>query len=83
METEGYCPGDGTKSTRPSDIAERPSLRQLAVNRLHVDVTELGKAQIRAEEWWRLNRPKAPNAIREEPMRGVDHLWFTQTLPGR
>ena len=34
---------------------------------LHVDVSDLAKAQIRAaEEWWRLNRPKAPNAIREE-----------------
>jgi plasmid stabilization system protein ParE len=34
---------------------------------LHVEVTDLAKAQIRApEEWWRLNRTKAPNAIREE-----------------
>jgi plasmid stabilization system protein ParE len=34
---------------------------------LPVEVTDLAKAQIRAaEEWWRLNRPKAPNAIREE-----------------
>jgi plasmid stabilization system protein ParE len=34
---------------------------------LHIEVSDLAKAQIRAaEEWWRLNRPKAPNAIREE-----------------
>lgn len=30
-------------------------------------VTDVAKAQIlTAEEWWRLNRPKAPDAIREE-----------------
>jgi plasmid stabilization system protein ParE len=34
---------------------------------LHVDVSDLAKTQIRAaEKWWRRNRPKAPNAIREE-----------------
>ena len=34
---------------------------------LDIDISDLAKAQIRtAEEWWRLNRPKAPNAIREE-----------------
>jgi plasmid stabilization system protein ParE len=34
---------------------------------LHIEVSDLAKAQIRAaEEWWRLNRPKSPNAIREE-----------------
>jgi hypothetical protein len=34
---------------------------------LPIEVSDLAKAQIRAaEEWWRLNRPKAPNAIREE-----------------
>lgn len=34
---------------------------------LHVEVSELAAEQIRAAEaWWRLNRPKAPNAIREE-----------------
>lgn len=32
-----------------------------------IEVTDLAKAQIRAaEEWWRLNRPKAPDAIRED-----------------
>ena len=34
---------------------------------LHIEISDLAKAQFRtAEEWWRLNRPKAPNAIREE-----------------
>ena len=34
---------------------------------LHIQINELAKAQVRgAEEWWRLNRPSAPNAIREE-----------------
>jgi plasmid stabilization system protein ParE len=34
---------------------------------LHVEVSDLAREQIRAvEEWWRVNRPKAPNAIREE-----------------
>src|SRR5687768_17620014 len=34
---------------------------------LHIDVSDLARAQIRAaEQWWRVNRPKAPNAIREE-----------------
>lgn len=34
---------------------------------LHVEVSTLAAAQIRAAEaWWRLNRPKTPNAIRED-----------------
>jgi plasmid stabilization system protein ParE len=34
---------------------------------LSIEVSDLAKAQIRvAEEWWRANRPAAPNAIREE-----------------
>lgn len=34
---------------------------------LHVEVSALASGQIReAEAWWRLNRTKAPNAIREE-----------------
>jgi plasmid stabilization system protein ParE len=34
---------------------------------LHIEINELAKAQVRAaEEWWRFNRPKAPNAIRED-----------------
>jgi plasmid stabilization system protein ParE len=37
-----------------------------------IEFSDLAVAQIRAaEEWWRLNRPKAPNAIREELERAV------------
>lgn len=39
---------------------------------LDVEITDLAKAQIRsADDWWRLNRPKAPNAIREEVERAA------------
>jgi len=39
---------------------------------LEIDISDLAKTQIRtAEEWWRLNRPKAPNAIREEIERAT------------
>jgi plasmid stabilization system protein ParE len=38
---------------------------------LHIEVSDLARAQIRAaQDWWRVNRPKAPNAIREELERG-------------
>ena len=34
---------------------------------LRIEVSDLARAQIpAAQEWWRVNRPKAPNAIREE-----------------
>jgi plasmid stabilization system protein ParE len=34
---------------------------------LHIEVSELADQQIRdADRWWRQNRLKAPNAIREE-----------------
>ena len=34
---------------------------------LDIEVSDLATAQIRAAEaWWRINRSKAPNAIREE-----------------
>ena len=34
---------------------------------LPIEVSDLARAQVRAaEEWWRVNRSKAPNAIREE-----------------
>jgi plasmid stabilization system protein ParE len=34
---------------------------------IRVEVSALAAEQIRAAEgWWRLNRPKAPNAIRED-----------------
>ena len=36
-------------------------------HRLRVEFTVLAAVHVReAEEWWRLNRPAAPNAIREE-----------------
>jgi plasmid stabilization system protein ParE len=36
-------------------------------DRLHIDVSALAAAQVRAAEtWWQLNRPKAPGAIRAE-----------------
>ncbi len=34
---------------------------------LHIEVSKLADRQIReTDRWWRENRPKAPNAIREE-----------------
>jgi plasmid stabilization system protein ParE len=34
---------------------------------LQIQVSDLARAQIHAaQDWWRVNRPKAPNAIREE-----------------
>jgi hypothetical protein len=39
---------------------------------LDIHISDLAKAQIRAaESWWRLNRTKAPNAIREELERAA------------
>jgi hypothetical protein len=39
---------------------------------LDIAVTELAAIQIRAvDDWWRLNRPKAPNAIHEELERAA------------
>ena len=39
---------------------------------LDIAISDLAKAQIRAaEDWWRLNRTKAPNAIREELERAA------------
>ena len=39
---------------------------------LHAEVSALAATQIRAaESWWRLNRPEAPNAIREDLERAV------------
>ncbi|MEQ1761496.1 MAG: type II toxin-antitoxin system RelE/ParE family toxin [Vicinamibacterales bacterium] len=38
---------------------------------LRVEVSDVAANQIRAAEaWWRVNRPKAPNAVREEVERG-------------
>ena len=37
-----------------------------------IDVSDLARTQIlAAESWWRLNRPQAPNAIREELERAL------------
>ena len=45
---------------------------------LHIEVSDLARAQIRAaQDWWRVNRPKAPNAIREELER-ASLLIFVQ-----
>jgi hypothetical protein len=39
---------------------------------LEVEIAELAQAHVRdAEQWWRLNRPTAPNAIREELERAA------------
>ena len=39
---------------------------------LEIEVSELAATQIRAAaDWWRLNRPKAPNAIHEELERAA------------
>jgi plasmid stabilization system protein ParE len=39
---------------------------------LRVEISDLAMAQVRAaEEWWRQNRPKAPNAVREEVERAA------------
>jgi plasmid stabilization system protein ParE len=39
---------------------------------LDIEISDLAKAQVRtAEDWWRLNRPNAPNAIREELERAA------------
>ncbi|PYR65819.1 MAG: hypothetical protein DMF88_18495 [Acidobacteria bacterium] len=39
---------------------------------LDIDISDLAKGQIRAaEDWWRLKRSKAPNAIREELERAA------------
>jgi hypothetical protein len=39
---------------------------------LRVEISDLAMAQVRAaEEWWRKNRPKAPNAVREELERAA------------
>ena len=39
---------------------------------LAIDISDLAKGQIRAaEDWWRRNRPKAPDAIREEIERAA------------
>jgi len=42
-----------------------------------VEVSDLAKVQIvAAERWWRVNRPGAPNAIREELERASSLISF-------
>jgi plasmid stabilization system protein ParE len=39
---------------------------------LRVEISDLAMVQVRAaEEWWRRNRPKAPDAVREELERAA------------
>jgi plasmid stabilization system protein ParE len=51
---------------------------------LDIEITDLAKEQIRAaESWWRLNRPKAPNAIREELERASSIISVHPELGSR
>lgn len=44
---------------------------------LRIEVSELADQQIReADAWWRRNRPKAPNAVREELERASSLIAF-------
>jgi hypothetical protein len=44
---------------------------------LEIAVSSLAAGQIRAaEKWWRINRPKAPNAIREDLDRASALIAF-------
>jgi len=52
--------------------------------RLEIDISDLAKVQIRAaEEWWRLNRPKAPNAVREELERATSIISVQPEIGAR
>ena len=51
---------------------------------LHNEVSDLARAQIRAaQDWWRVNRPKAPNAIREELERAALLISFQPEIGAR
>ena len=44
---------------------------------LHIEISALAAAQVRAAEtWWQLNRPKAPGAIRAELERASSLIAF-------
>lgn len=44
---------------------------------LRIEVSELADQQIReADAWWRLNRAKAPHAVREELERASSLIAF-------
>lgn len=48
---------------------------------LHVEVSELANEQIRElDSWWRQNRLKAPNAVREELERVSTLITFQPTI---
>lgn len=52
--------------------------------RLFVDISDTAKSQVlAAEEWWRRNRPKAPNAIREELERAASLISMQPDLGAR
>jgi plasmid stabilization system protein ParE len=55
------------------------------VNRpLPVVVSDVAKRQIRtAEDWWRVNRSKAPNAIREELERAASLIAIQPAIGSR
>jgi plasmid stabilization system protein ParE len=51
---------------------------------LYIEVSELAEQQIQeADRWWRQNRPKAPDAIREELERVGALLAFRPHLGAR
>jgi hypothetical protein len=51
---------------------------------LEIVVSALAAAQIRtASEWWRLNRPKAPDAIREDLERASSLIAIQPDLGAR
>lgn len=51
---------------------------------LHIEVSDLANEQIReADSWWRRNRLKAPNAIREELERVGALLAFSPSIGAR
>jgi len=51
---------------------------------LHIEVSDLARAQIRAaQDWWRINRPKAPNPIREELERASLLISVQPEIPAR
>ena len=51
---------------------------------LEIDISDLAKGQIRtAEEWWRLNRPNVPNAIREDLERAASLISMQPEIGAR
>lgn len=50
----------------------------------HIEVSELADEQIReADAWWRPNRLKAPNAVREELERASNLIAFQPSVGTR